>query len=79
MVGSPARPVGPRAAEPRREPEFLPYGIDPDIPDPIARVLDGLLDEVTRLRARIAELESDCVRPPGTGAGNGADAGERVS
>ncbi|MGH7111550.1 MAG: serine O-acetyltransferase, partial [Stellaceae bacterium] len=37
MVGSPARQVGERPAEPRQEPEFLPYGIDPDIPDPIAR------------------------------------------
>jgi serine O-acetyltransferase len=79
MVGSPARPVGGRPAEPRREPEFLPYGIDPDIPDPIARVLDGLLDEVTRLRARIAELESDGLQPAGSGAGNGAGTGERVS
>jgi serine O-acetyltransferase len=79
MVGSPARPVGARPAEPRREPEFLPYGIDPDIPDPIARVLDGLLDEVTRLRARLAALEGDCARPPAAGAGNGAGAGERVS
>jgi serine O-acetyltransferase len=77
MVGSPARPVGARPTQPRREGEFLPYGIDPDIPDPIARVLDGLLDEVTRLRARIAELENNCPHPPGAAAGNGA--GERVS
>ena len=84
MVGSPARPVGARPldarpAEPRSEPEFLPYGIDPDIPDPIARVLDGLLDEVTRLRARVAELENRDTQPPASCLGNGAEAGEHLS
>src|SRR5487761_1132917 len=84
MVGSPARPVGARPlggrpGEPRSEPEFLPYGIDPDIPDPIARVLDGLLDEVTRLRARLAELENRDAQPPASCLGNGAEAGERLS
>src|SRR5579875_3194501 len=75
MVGSPARPVGARPEEPRPASEFLPYGIDPDIPDPIARALDALLDEVTRLRARIAALENASAQP--VGAGNGADAAER--
>lgn len=79
MVGSPARPVGGRPAEPRLEPEFLPYGIDPDIPDPIARVLDGLLDEVTRLRARLAELESREAQPAAACLGSSAEAGERLS
>jgi serine O-acetyltransferase len=77
MVGSPARPVGARPEEPRPASEFLPYGIDPDIPDPIARALDALLDEVTRLRARIAALENASAQP--VGAGNGADACERAS
>jgi serine O-acetyltransferase len=84
MVGSPARPVGARPpgarpAQPRSEPEFLPYGIDPDIPDPIARVLDGLLDEVTRLRGRVAELENRETRSPASCLGNGAQTGERLS
>ena len=30
-----------------------------DIPDPIARALNGLLDEVTSLRARLSELEKE--------------------
>jgi serine O-acetyltransferase len=42
-------------ADPR---EFVPYGTPgDDIPDPVARALNGLVDEVKILRARIAELE----------------------
>ncbi len=71
---------------------FQPYGICEDIPDPIARVLSGLLDEVTGLRARLAELEQEraAERPvidPGrasrrrselvaTSGGNGSDDGD---
>jgi len=51
--------------------EFVPYGTPgDDIPDPVARALNGLLDEVKALRARIAELEGDLeepVRKTGTG------------
>src|SRR5580704_2710018 len=37
--------------------EFVPYGPGgDDIPDPVARALNGLLDEVQALRARIDEL-----------------------
>jgi serine O-acetyltransferase len=86
MVGSPARPVGVRPAQPQPRPEFLPYGIDPDIPDPIARALDGLLDEVTRLQARVAELERGEVARGGGRVGevelprgNGADEAERAA
>jgi serine O-acetyltransferase len=58
VVGIPARPVGPRAAETKRE-AFLPYGTPcDDIPDPVARALNGLLEEVVGLRSRIAELEA---------------------
>src|SRR5579875_1541537 len=71
-VGNGAR-IGARPEEPRPASEFLPYGIDPDIPDPIARALDALLDEVTRLRARIAALENASAQPVG------ADACERAS
>jgi serine O-acetyltransferase len=86
VVGSPARPVGVRATTALPEPAFLPYGIDPDIPDPIARALNGLLDEVSSLRARVAELERD--RSAGgdgreslaeLARGNGADEAERLS
>jgi serine O-acetyltransferase len=60
MVGIPARPVG---RDPGRdtphppEPIFAPYGFTGEIPDPIARALNALLDEVTSLRARVGELE----------------------
>jgi len=38
--------------------EFVPYGTPgDDIPDPVARALNSLLDEVKALRARIGELE----------------------
>ena len=38
-------------------PVFEPYGVTGDIPDPIARALNGLLDEVSRLQARVNEVE----------------------
>lgn len=56
VVGIPARPV----KQPARvvDEHFVAYGTPTgDIPDPIARALDGLLDEVQRLRARVEELE----------------------
>jgi serine O-acetyltransferase len=84
MVGNPARQVGRRAAPSEARPAFQPYGIDPNIPDPIARALTGLLDEVQSLRARVAEAErvaSERTSPIETvpahrvaGAGNGCDA-----
>jgi serine O-acetyltransferase len=74
VVGSPARPVGARAAVPAPEEPFLPYGIDPDIPDPVARALGALLDEVTKLRVRVAELEGRGAERVRTG--NGASSGE---
>jgi len=59
MVGMRARPLGARPAQPTLEPVFQPYGIGEDIPDPVARALNGLLDEVTSLKARVAELECE--------------------
>jgi serine O-acetyltransferase len=57
MVGNPARQITRRAPEEAR-PAFTPYGVSgEDIPDPIARALSGLLDEVATLRARVNELE----------------------
>jgi serine O-acetyltransferase len=44
-------------------PTFQPYGVDPDVSDPVARALTGLLDEVATLRARINELEAERARP----------------
>jgi serine O-acetyltransferase len=59
MVGMRARSLAGRSAPSTREPVFQPYGIGEDIPDPVARALAGLLDEVTSLKARIAELERE--------------------
>jgi serine O-acetyltransferase len=89
MVGIPARPVARRSAAPQSEPAFQPYAVCGDIPDPIARALNGLLDEMTSLRARVAELEQERAQqtpahdpaagesPPlrlvAASAGNGAD------
>jgi serine O-acetyltransferase len=65
MVGIPARVAMPRNAAKR--PEFCAYGTpSADLPDPVARAIGGLLDEVSSLRARLDALE----RPE---AGNGAD------
>ena len=58
MVGNPARQVSRRSPSAEARPAFQPYGVDPDIPDPIARALNALLDEVTGLRARVKELET---------------------
>ena len=61
MVGNPARQVarqpGRRSAAGEAPPAFEPYGSTGEIPDPIARALNGLLDEVASLRARASELE----------------------
>jgi serine O-acetyltransferase len=57
MVGIPARPVTRRSAPAQPQPAFQPYAVCGDIPDPIARALNGLLDEVTNLKARISDLE----------------------
>jgi serine O-acetyltransferase len=56
MVGIPARPTG-RGAPRSAEPTFEPYAVGGENPDPVTRVLNGLLDEVSALRARLGELE----------------------
>ncbi len=58
MVGVPARAVQPREAQSRQQPRFVAYGTPTgDLPDPVARAIDGLLDEVQTLRARVNSLE----------------------
>jgi serine O-acetyltransferase len=55
--------------------EFVPYGPGgDDIPDPVARALNGLLDEVAALRARVAELETERGEPPRKKASGGGAA-----
>jgi len=83
MAGIPARPVAGRAAPLRPRPEFRPYALGEGIPDPVARALNGLLDEVTSLRARVTECEragraADAVEIVAPTHGNGADDEEPV-
>jgi serine O-acetyltransferase len=73
MVGNPARQVARRSPSPEATPTFEPYGVTGDIPDPIARALNGLLDEVASLRARIAELEHDPAKPSSQAEAGGSD------
>jgi serine O-acetyltransferase len=89
MVGVRARPLGASSPQPLSEPVFQPYGICENIPDPIARTLNGLLDEITNLRRRLTEIEGNRLRTGPDGiAGveaskphleNGAIDNERVS
>lgn len=57
MVGVPARPVARNAVKKDRA-DFCAYGQDPDLPDPVARALDGLCSDLATLRARVADLEA---------------------
>jgi serine O-acetyltransferase len=83
VVGIPARPVnGERREASRAADAFCPYGVpDGEIPDPVARVLGGLLDEVATLRARLAVLEQrsddNAAMPVPGGDGAAAPARER--
>ena len=55
MVGIPARQVA--ARRPAPEP-FAAYGTPPgDVPDPVARALEGMRDEIRALRARVEDDE----------------------
>ena len=57
VVGIPGRAI-PRSTD-NAGAEFSPYGTPiGDIPDPIARALEGLMNQVTTLKARVEELES---------------------
>ncbi|MEE8275602.1 MAG: serine O-acetyltransferase [Alphaproteobacteria bacterium] len=57
VVGIPARVVKARAARPDR---FDAYGTPTeDLPDPMARAIEGLLDRVSELQMRVAELERE--------------------
>jgi serine O-acetyltransferase len=56
VAGIPARVVGGRdKTHPER---FAAYGTpSPDFPDPVSRAVDGLLEQASRLGARVEELE----------------------
>lgn len=56
VVGIPGRVVKPKDAST----EFDAYGIPGrQLPDPVARAIDGLLDQISRLQARVAALEAE--------------------
>ncbi len=58
VVGSPARAV--TGAQRPSEERFAAYGIGGDeLPDPVFKVLDGLLDKVQSLSMRVEELENE--------------------
>lgn len=68
VVGIPAQVAISRS---KQEDAFCAYGTPAgDMPDPVARALDGLLQEVTALKARIEELEGSAA-PMAKRAGNG--------
>lgn len=57
-IGIPAKVVEPDRQKTRRD--FCAYGLTTeDLPDPIARSLDGMLDMVCTLRARVEVLEQE--------------------
>lgn len=57
MVGNPARQAARRRDAAEAVAAFEPYGVSGELPDPVARALNGLLGEVSSLRARLEEVE----------------------
>ena len=63
MVGIPARQVIARNRSGAPD-EFVAYGTpNGDLPDPVAKVLDGMMGEIQTLRARVDELSEDVPEP----------------
>ncbi len=62
MVGIPARAV--QRGQGQQTETFCAYGLSGhELPDPVARAMNGLLDELTTLKARVAELEAQQTLP----------------
>lgn len=72
VVGIPGRAiVRPAANDPE---QFAPYGTPlGDLPDPVARALDGLMDQVTVLKARVEQLENQETAFPASSSSIGFD------
>lgn len=65
VIGIPAREVQPRRGRKAAKHDFCAYGIPTDdLPDPVARSLEGMVDMICTLRARIEELESQVKAQP---------------
>lgn len=58
MVGIPAKVAKSRSRD-GVEPSFDAYGITEGLSDPVARTIEGMLEEIHRLSARIETLESE--------------------
>jgi serine O-acetyltransferase len=78
VVGIPARPVTRDCSS-----EFMAYGTPTqDLPDPVARAVEGLMEQVNALKARVEELEKheeqrDVIAPlPLSGIERSSPAGE---
>jgi serine O-acetyltransferase len=71
VVGIPGRVVSGRStARGEEKPRFVAYGTPTgDVPDPVARAIEGLLDEVQSLRARVNQLESETAGTAGASGG----------
>ena len=62
VVGIPGRVI-PRETSSRLA-EFSPYGTPlGDVPDPIARALEGLMEQVTTLKVRVEEVNANAAKP----------------
>ncbi len=72
VVGIPGRVVMPKDGCS----EFAAYGIPTnDLPDPVARAIDGLLDQISRLQARVSVLESEVENGSAVNGHNGTTEG----
>ncbi|MCC7045517.1 MAG: serine O-acetyltransferase [Alphaproteobacteria bacterium] len=79
-IGIAARVVPPR----EQRGEFVAYGTPTaDLPDPVARAIGGLVDQIGRLSARITELENEAGPGDGVAAsraqGDGAGDDDRIA
>jgi serine O-acetyltransferase len=72
MVGIPAKIAAPRGADAG---DFAAYGLPNGVlPDPVTRAIEGLMDQISRLQARIAVLEGELNNTAARSrAENGAD------
>jgi len=77
VVGIPGRVISSRNRKGGDEPaRFVAYGTPTgDIPDPVARAIEGLLDEVQSLRARVNRIEEQTERPDDESADRDGDLG----
>ncbi len=73
VVGIPAKIAAPRASDAATAGDFAAYGLPSGgLPDPVARAIEGLMDQVARLQARVGMLEGEL---NGTVARPGSDNG----